>query len=61
VTHASRRPSVDPCPARLARRTVDRVRDSGVLDERDPLTDADHVCWVDDDSASLVTFAGVVR
>jgi hypothetical protein len=37
------------------------VRDSGVLDERDPLTDADHMCWVDDDSASSVTFASVVR
>ena len=30
------------------------MRDSGVLDERDPLTDADHVCWVYDDPASFV-------
>jgi ABC-type transporter Mla MlaB component len=33
------------------------VRDSGVLDERDPLTSADHVCWVYDDPASFVDAA----
>jgi ABC-type transporter Mla MlaB component len=33
------------------------VRDSGVLDERDPLTAADHVCWVYEDPASFVEAA----
>jgi ABC-type transporter Mla MlaB component len=33
------------------------VRDSGVLDEGAPLTDADHVCWVYDDPASFVSAA----
>jgi ABC-type transporter Mla MlaB component len=33
------------------------VRDSGVLDAQDPLTDADHVCWVYDDPASFVDAA----
>ena len=33
------------------------MRDSGVLDERDPLTEADHLCWVYDDPASFVDAA----
>ncbi len=33
------------------------VRPSGVLDERDPLAGADHVCWVYDDPASFVDAA----
>jgi anti-anti-sigma regulatory factor len=33
------------------------VRDCGVLDARDPLTDADHVCWVYDDPESFVDAA----
>jgi hypothetical protein len=33
------------------------VRDSGVLDERDPLNDADHLCWVYEDPASFVDAA----
>jgi anti-anti-sigma regulatory factor len=33
------------------------VRDCGVLEERDPLTDADHVCWVYDDPESFVDAA----
>ncbi len=33
------------------------MRDSGVLDERDPLTDADHLCWVYDDPESFVDAA----
>ena len=33
------------------------MRDSGVLDERAPLTSADHVCWVYDDPASFVDAA----
>jgi ABC-type transporter Mla MlaB component len=33
------------------------VRTSGVLDERDPLAGADHVCWVYEDPASFVDAA----
>jgi anti-anti-sigma regulatory factor len=33
------------------------VREPGVLDEWDPLTSADHVCWVYDDPASFVDAA----
>jgi anti-anti-sigma regulatory factor len=33
------------------------VRDSGVLDAQDPLTHADHVCWVYDHPASFVDAA----
>lgn len=33
------------------------VRDSGVLDARDPLTGGDHVCWVYDDPVSFVDAA----
>jgi len=33
------------------------VRSSGVLDERAPLTTADHVCWVYDDPAAFVDAA----
>ena len=45
------------CVAAAPPATVRTVRPSGVLDERDELAGADHVCWVYDDPAPFVDAA----